>query len=1143
MFDGTRAHFLIWTVDSHLSRSAGEAALAKPRPLPAYIALSALAFCLVMPRALNGQDEKPAEASATTQPAKQTSPKPGSKDSDQESDPLKILWLRNPATGELVPVPGLTIDEYDKLDRIRRGLPPEITAPPNYVLNDLKLTGIGKGGSITFELDLEVELRDDRWARIPLGLSRAVFRSAPSEENWLVTPEVATEGFVLWARGKAGEKKNLKLQFEYPLKTTSELTRLQLSLPRARSSAMEISIEGVESVFRLEGSGSLDSSKFANGVTDIRCSGFTGALDLSWRPKTQPTATASWLEAFGAIELRVDGRRQIRADARLRIRLFGALNQPLRIQLPSGMRLSPDAGIISPFVRSQATVAGANPASQILELSIDPEAPSDLELRIQAESAEAIAANASELKLNGFEVLAAKRQWGNIDLLLTSDWYASAEQSQEVRRIDVDPGVVADPAFSRSRFEYATPGFVIAVAARLPRTLVEPSYDVFIESGQLRLEGQFKYRFRGPSAGAVEIDLVDWDLERVVSPDAAFLVDDFRQSGSRVVIPLSPQPLPAGAEAILRIEARKTGEANSAKVHLPLPKANTESPAIVRIQSDVNLEVTPRSADFKGVSIDSTGTTASSSGQKGQFVYRTRPGQEAPFLAFDVQVRKQSLVQGLVTQLTASSENVIGVQHEVQLNVAYEPLREITLDLPVTLAGLESMRVMLDDQPLERLDAAEQELVAPSSQVWTRCRFRLPQAMLGPLKFVVQYGYSVPETLEAGARRHLALPKLVTTSPLTSKPHQLVVRDPGNILQVDLTEWSRDLFEDASRPIIAGILYKSLKPQVELVFDVSEIIQDQTQSNRCDRYWLQTTVNRSIRNDRFCLRMSSWSSPLKIGLPQGVSTSSVLAAVNGVQVNFEPIDDRQVTLSSPRDGAGKPHVIELWYQCEEEPLQFGRAELKAPEVFEAIPKDRRYWQLVLPDDWYSLLRPAGWTQEGTFNIGDFWKGPDLGPEQTRLEKWVGASEQPPAPGTSNFYLFSSVTDSNVLPLVLAPRREVWLAVFGAAFLLAMLLTQFAAMRKPIVLSGLIAVAALVIILQPQWSGAALQLFIGAVFLALAIWFLRSILNPPRGIQVRSSPSRSNARSLDTALHSAESVITGRRGSSISSAPAPAGPAP
>jgi hypothetical protein len=1114
--------------------------LAKHRPLLAFrLAVYLLLFGGCTGSILAQDEPNPATASKKNNNSGETAPK----SAPAGENTLKILWLRNPATGDLVPVPGMTIDEYDKLDRLRKGLPPESAAPPNFVLSDLRLTGKVDGSTLACELEFEVELRDERWARIPLGLAKAALKYAPQEENWLVAPDDSGDGFILWAKGTAKEKKRLKLQFDCALEAKSTGTRIQLSLPRARSEVAEITIAGDEASVRMDGSGAIDSMSSRAEGTIVQCSRFANNLDLSWSSKSKHTAAESWLEAAGAVEIRVDGRRQIRMDAKLRLRRFGAMSSTLEVRLPSGMRLSPDAPTISAAVQSFTTAEQegdqVRPKSQSLMLELAPDAPNEIELRIQAESDGPIALDAAQLDLGGIEIVGAKRHWGIVDLSLSSDWYAAPTQSANVRRIDAEPSA-AESTFSRIRFEYATQPALIVIAARLPRTLVEPAYEIFVESGQLRLESMLKYRFRGPSASGVEIDLGDWTFERATSLDGMFLVEEIQQEGGKLIIPLSPQPLPTGAETTLRLEARKNGGEQSIQFHLPVLTANVEAPATARVLADVNLDLIPRMAEFKGVSVDSTMGAQASPQQRGQLVYRTRPGVERPFLAFDIQVRKQALYENLTTQLLVSPPRELMIQHEIQLSVSYEPLREIVLELPLAGEVLDSARVLLEDQPLERTSAVELEEEEDREAKWMRCRYNLPQAYLGSLKLVVQYPVPATANLSGGVTQVL-LPRLSTTSEIQSAPHQLIVRDPARLTKLNTNDWTRDFFSGAGALSAGSELYSSIKPRTSVTLEFAETAAPRVSASRIEKWWLQSTLTNDVRSDRLCLRISGWSAPLSIKLPTGADLSSVTAAIDGVKADFVPVTDATLEgrLSPPNLPGATSRVIEIWYQCEMKPLSWGQIQLSAPTIDGKNHLERSYWQVLTPADWYSLRRPAGWTFEHTVGSSAVAWGFEPSLRQAALEKWVGATIQSEPPAELNQYLFSTFSTTTDLALVLAPRRDVWLVGLATTFVLGALVIQFRWLRRPLTFLAVGSLAAMVLIFEPHWSVGLAQLLMIGLGATLLVWLLRLMLVSPKLAPTRSTPSHASARSLETTALSPESGASGRRGSSIRNTPASA----
>lgn len=1138
MFDGTRAHVHNFVV-SLLSRSAGEAALARVRLLPAFQLLLALVFG-VMAAPLVSQ-EPPVKTFEPVSPSKTPS-----KPSDQASnDPLRILWLKNPVTGELVPVAGLTIDEYDKLDRIQRGLPPEMALPPNYVLGELNLAARIEGGHSECELNLEVELRDDAWARIPLNLNKAMLRAAPGEAEWFVAPDTASDGYVLWAKGRAGEKKTLTLPFSMPTIAGASSTRLQLPLPRARTARSKVTIAPGEFVAKLEGSGAIDATRQSNNSTEVDCSGFSSLLDLSWSPKSTAGSESPWMEAVGDVDIHVDGRRQVRIDAKYRIRTFGSLAQPLRIRLPERMRLSPNAGPISPLVRSQSLASSPpqpNPAQQVLELTFDAALPTDFEIRVQAESDGPIAAEAAKLSLGQIEILDAKRHSGVVDLFLTSDWFVASEQPAGIRRIDVENDGTTDANFLRSRFEYSAQPTAIQISARLPRTLVEPGYDLFLEANQARLEGVLKYRFRGPSTGRVEIDLGDWEFDRLQSPDAAFLIEDAEQQDNRLMVPLAPQQSTASGDSTLRIYLRRPLSGAAVQMGLPRPAASVDAAAIVRVFSDTNLEISPRLSDLKGVSID-TSLPDSAPQLRGQFAFRTRPSVDKAVLAFDVEVRKQSILLDTTTQLELSTSNSISVEHSLRMNIAYEPLRELRLELPIPAAAITSTRVLLDDLVLNCNDMVENDSESTDGLIWTTCRYDLPQSYLGALNLTIQYPFAVPQ-LKGAQTLTVPLPKFVTTSAVQAKPHQLVVRDSARRVQVDTADWSPNLFEIAASSNLDD-RYFSLEQRAMVRIILRESRPDFVGQNRCDRMWLQTTLGRTARHDRLCIRMTSWSTPLLVQLPENVKPSTVVVAINGEAEALEELNQREskLTISASPSKSGAGRVVEIWYQCDLSKWNWGGLSLDAPSVLDIQPQERSFWHLIVPPDWYSLVTPPGWTMERG-NPVDFplWQSRSES-DQLELEKWTGASTQTAPSSKHNQYLYGATDFQSELALMLAPRRAVWFTGLGIVFCVGTLLVYVRWARRPFSILILLFAAAAMLIFQPNWGPAVVQFVILGGVMAMLVGVLRMLLSPEKAVFAGSTPSRSSAPKLAATEAPHDSQTALRRGSSVRSASVATGPAP
>ncbi|MFP6616466.1 MAG: hypothetical protein VCB26_08680, partial [Candidatus Hydrogenedentota bacterium] len=76
-----------------------------------------------------------------------------------ESD-LTILWLRTP-TGELVPVPDLTLEEYQQLTLLKDQVIPREPAPDVYLFqDDIGFTGTANENEAQFKVTMNIRVRD-----------------------------------------------------------------------------------------------------------------------------------------------------------------------------------------------------------------------------------------------------------------------------------------------------------------------------------------------------------------------------------------------------------------------------------------------------------------------------------------------------------------------------------------------------------------------------------------------------------------------------------------------------------------------------------------------------------------------------------------------------------------------------------------------------------------------------------------------------------------------------------------------------------------------------------------------------------------------------------------------------------------------
>ena len=112
--------------------------------------------------------------------------------------PLDTFLLRD-NKGNLVPVLGMSFEEFEQLLRSKKGLSPA-TAPAS-TLERLTITGTADERTADFELNLSVRLREAGWVRVPLLMASAVLREAPQYHGsgeFFIEPDAKLGGYVCW---------------------------------------------------------------------------------------------------------------------------------------------------------------------------------------------------------------------------------------------------------------------------------------------------------------------------------------------------------------------------------------------------------------------------------------------------------------------------------------------------------------------------------------------------------------------------------------------------------------------------------------------------------------------------------------------------------------------------------------------------------------------------------------------------------------------------------------------------------------------------------------------------------------------------------------------------------------------------------
>jgi hypothetical protein len=434
----------------------------------------------------------------------------------QES-PL-IIHLKD-KDGRLIPMLDWSFEDFMRVYQENRGFK-QRDETPVYSLQAMSITGAAKGEYAELSIEFEVLVRDGQWIRVPLRLNQAILREGvkyAGTGQQFVGFEAANDGYVSWIHGASGERHRLTMNVMVPLVSVGEETRLRLSVPRATSSELKLTVP-VAKAFGQVTEGPTLISKPANegAATEFDVLGLGGDFEISWRKSANAAAEGQpVLEAVGEISARVDSRL-VNTEAVLTVRAFGGLLDHFRVRLPQGAELVAGNPMAYTVVPLAAKAAGD---AREVEVRFPHKVSGPVEVRLATRQTYEAAPAGGWFELAGFEVVEAGRQWGHFAVSVVGDLHVVWGPDKGVRQVDELPEPLRRDNLLAG-FEYFTQPFSLTarVVPRKTRLSVEPEYVFLVEQDQVRLEAKLKYTVRGAKTSVLDVGLSGWTLDEV-GPD------------------------------------------------------------------------------------------------------------------------------------------------------------------------------------------------------------------------------------------------------------------------------------------------------------------------------------------------------------------------------------------------------------------------------------------------------------------------------------------------------------------------------------------------------------------------------------------------------------------------------------------------
>jgi hypothetical protein len=1003
----------------------------------------------------------------------------------EETEP-SIYYLPD-KQGNLQPVLDFKYQDFVDLYKLKNQLGRR-DQPPRFSLQRISASGSAQETQAELTVQFQVSTRDTQWVRVPLRLDQGLLRGpaqykGPGEH--VVQYEGEGTGYVCWIRGKPDTQHEITLTILVPLESVGEETRLKLSVPRATSSELKLSVPIANAIGVVsEGMAPL-SSTAKGGGTEFAAVGLAADFQLAWHKPNPAAEMPVVLDAIGTVMARLDGRA-ISTEATLSVRSHGAAFDRLTVVLPPDAEYSPgktDGYVVTPLETPSKNAAKSDKpdakasVTRSVEVRLPKKTVGPVEIHLNCRRAYDPAQTTAWCDLAGFEVVGATRQWGTLAVVAGCDWQVLWGSSRAIRQLDSLPNrlrkedVVA--GFEYSCQPYSLP---LRLSPRKTRINVEPEYVVFVDRGQVRLDAKLAYMIRGAAVSTVEIALPGWEFDEA-GPDSLVTADGVTTESGVVSIPLRR---PASGLVEVQLRARRPIDAKAASLLVPLPRprgAVVASASVVVVAAD-NVELTPDVRATTGLVRQRIAPPLNLPPRQQDPIYYRGAGGDAVFAA-GLRVHSQRIGVDVGSEVLLA-ENAASVEQKFSYSIAHEPVEQLAVAVPRELA-MKRIQVRIDGgKPIVAAVTPRDPLVA-STAATVAAKISLPEPRIGDCEVTLRYSAPL-----ADDSKTIDIPLVMPQDGELLTNNLAVIADTSSHVLLRKGDWvvsDRDSLDLDGQSRLSLSASKRVD-SVEL--DVRRTAKSQPESLVVDRAWIQSWLTSSERQDRATYRFTTSRRELKVILPSGAVAAEAAVMVNGHLVEPRTLADEQLSIPLSGGRVGRPFVVELRYHFTAAQPPRGAVRVEFPRLVPDAWSERLYWQVILPSSEHLISTPAGFTGEFTWKWNGFWGRTAL-LDQEHLESWVEAAPRDALPEHANVYLFSAIGKVEAAELQTAGRTWIVLCASGAALVVGLLLIYVPVSRHPATLlviamallaAGLVAPEPTLLLAQAACVGLALTLLAG-----------------------------------------------------------------
>ncbi len=825
-----------------------------------------------------------------------------------------------------------------------------------------------------------------------------------------------SEGFSVWVEKPGDHQLTLDLILAVSARTVAPPAQVQgfvLDLPRAAMTSMEINLPTGASDVRL--TGKLLSESLVKHKNN-QLAGPLGAaerLDLSWKPTQAPSASAV-LAAEGVVEVHVD-EHQVKTEAKLTLSVLGGQVRQWSLLVPPKAEIKPAPGDEGRIARIDTTEQ-KQVSLRVIHLKETSSSP--LTLLITSTRPIPKPGTGRPTPIGPFAVIGAVRQAGSVLVSnAVADWHLEFTPHGDLsRRGASDEELRRDPALA-AVFRYGPLGGDRGTVSWLdlePQSVrgqikTRSAHELRLETDGDRARWQVQTTITvTPRWADVDRFLVQipegWEFNGEITPPDRVRAVHYTEKVRQVEFKLtrgqaepSLQPFDVKIDCTY-ITPFRLSERGQASLTLLRAQGTTEQDGTVNVRVPNSLELLP---DLE----------RAPEGPNGLELIRQTTHELAwrcPRRSVSVPTRVDVAWQPYrppvhvvsQTDLTLASEEG-RVRQELRFRLPESAVALPRLTLRVPDAARSSLRVLQGGKLVAGADGAgaagfrtydlRPSAPTPSDR---------PDQGTDTRQLVVQLEYRFDLRLRPGDR--FAVPLVVPDMTASGESHVRVWSESGNLPSSPSKGWTeRNIEEVPNHRDLPVLVLHSSRTDLPLSLRCGEAAAGATALIEVALVRVEIGEG-GVQTYRVSYRLSRLAGRnLDFELPAPVNSLKLVAALNGMQVHWEPIAaerpeqaGRMARLRLSADLIRKPGILDLSYQLTPDRTDTTAISttLQAPRLLGDAGGVSTLWQITAPRGWVVIAPEAGPATGRTWG----WRGWLLAPQSSRTaadqELWLTGDE-------------------------------------------------------------------------------------------------------------------------------------------------------